>query len=663
MWTFDNVPVNRVQQSLGVRLEQPWLDHLRRASVRLTSGCSGAVVSRQGLVLTNQHCAIPCIQALSGPGADHLADGFGVDAETPERHCPGLQAEILEGIADITDAVFAASEGKWGADFVGAREAVITRAERDLCGRDPRLRCQAISFFGGGEFKIYKYRVYDDVRLAFAPDYATAFFGGDPDNFSFPRYALDFAFLRLFEAGRPARPAEWLSWTTAPPRAGEAVFVSGNPGATERAFTLAQLASEREAAIPAMLAHDQGLRDALAAFAAHDPEAARLAAARLFEADNDLKLTRGRAAALSDPAFLAARRADEEALRARLAVDRRLSAKVGDPWAEIDAVQKTFVAQYEVWRTLESGAGGGSDLFAFARALVRGAAERALPTEKRLPEFADARLPLAAKLLLDDRPVDPALERLLLARWLTEVQAALGPGSAAADALLGGETPDALATHLVADARLADPAVRRSLWAGGADAVAVTDDPLIAFVRRTDPLSRAARRLWEEEVLGPTDHALQRIARVRLALQDKDLYPDATFSLRLSWGKVAGWRGPDGPVAPVTTFAGLYARDTGAPPFALPPRWRAARAALESDRVLDFVTTNDIVAGNSGSPVVNVRGQVVGTAFDGNLPSIAGDFTYDGAVNRTVAVSTAAISEALARVYGRPGLVRELEGR
>ncbi|MEO8811470.1 MAG: S46 family peptidase [Caulobacteraceae bacterium] len=663
MWTFDDVPVGRVERSLGVRLEQPWLDHLRGASVRLTTGCSGAVVSRAGLVLTNHHCVMACAENLSSAGRDYLRDGFVVDGRREERTCPGVEAEILEGITDITGAVFAASAGKFGADFVAAREQVISRGEREVCRGDPALRCQVIGFFGGGQFKVYKYRVYDDVRLAFAPEYAAAFFGGDPDNFTFPRFDLDFALLRLYEGGAPARPAAWLTWSTAAPRAGEAVFVAGNPGSTQRAFTVAQLESERDIAIPADIAQRIAVRDALIAFARGGPEQARLAQDPIFVQENTLKLILGRRAALADPAFLDARRKEEGALRARVAVDRKLAARIGDPWAEIAGTRKTWAGQYLVWRQLESGAGGGSSLFAWARTLVRGAAERARASSGRLPEFADSRLPMTQKALLDERPTNPELERLYLTLWLGATREALGAGTTADLAFLGSESPAALAARLVAKTRLADPAVRRALWLGGMPAILASDDPLIAYVVRTDPLSRAAREIWEDEVIGPSDRALERIARVRVAVEGADLYPDATFSLRLSYGKVAGWTQGGVKVAPFTSFGGLYARATGAPPFALPERWLAARAAVDPARVLDFVTTNDIVAGNSGSPVVNARGQIVGDAFDGNLPSIAGDFAYDPTLNRTVAVSTVAIGEALSRVYGQDALLRELEGR
>ncbi|HXU98996.1 MAG TPA: S46 family peptidase [Caulobacteraceae bacterium] len=660
MWTFDSLPTARMEQSLGVKLDRAWLDHLRLASVRLSSGCSAALVSKEGLALTNQHCILDCVQALSSPGRDYLADGFLTEGKSEERLCPGLRAEVLVAITDATGPILAASQGKAGAAFVLAQQQAIARAERSLCGHDIRLRCQTISFFGGGQIKVYAFRRFDDVRLAFSPEFATAFFGGDADNFTFPRFDLDCAFLRLYDHGRPATTPSPLVWSRRPLSAGEAVFVSGNPGMTERGDTVAQLETARDELLPAAGRAREDARLALAAFAASSPENRRLAADRLFGEENALKVIRGRLAALADPAFMAARRAEEAALRAKVAANPTLAAETGDPWADIAATQKTRVGEEGAWRVLEYEAGGGSQLHAWARALVRAAAERTRPSVQRLPEFAEDRLSIIAKQVADRRPAPAALEAVLLSSWLTRARNELGADSAAVASLLGGEAPDALARRL-ASSRLGDPAVRKALWSGGAAAIQASDDPMIAFVLRADPLARAARGAYEDEVVGPAQRGLAAIARARFATGGEAVYPDATFSLRLSWGRIAGWDKGATKIEPFTTFAGLYGRAGDADP--LPPRWLAARSSLELATVFDFVTTNDIAGGNSGSPVVDARGELVGAAFDGNEASIAGDFAYDGARNRTVAVSTAAIGEALAKVYRRTALLGELGAR
>jgi hypothetical protein len=663
MWTYDDFPKVQVEQSLGVHLDRAWLDHVQAASVRLTTGCSAAVVSADGLALSNQHCVMQCAHDLSAPGADYVNDGFLTDSRAEERKCPGVQAEVLIGITDVTAQVFAASAGKFGDDYVVAREGVMAAAERTLCAGDPRLRCQVISFFRGGQFKVYKYRKYSDVRLVFAPEFSASFFGGDPDNFNFPRFAFDCAFVRLYEDGKPAKTPEFLTWSTGAPQAGQPVFVSGNPGASERQFTVAQLENLRDVILPITELQRSELRGRLIQFAEQSPENRRITTDQLFGQENAFKAFYGRQLALLDAGFMAARRKDEAELKAKLAADPKLSAEVGDPWSEIEGLQHAYSEQYIVWRQLENAAGGGSELYRYARTLVRGALERPKPSSQRLPEFAESRLPLVEKTLFDPAAVEPGLETLYLEFWLSKTREYLGADSPATVMVLGKESPEALARRLVTGSKLSDPAVRRALWTGGLPAIMASDDPLIQFVLRTDPVSRAARQLWEEEVAGPMDRASERIARVRFAFYGPNIYPDATFSLRLSYGKVAGWTYKGEQIAPFTTFAGLYDRATGADPFRLSPRWEAARGKLDPAVVFNFATTNDILGGNSGSPVVDAKGEIIGDAFDGNIHSIAGDFTYDGALNRTVALSTDAITEALTKVYGRTALVKELTVR
>ena len=663
MWTFDAFPAASVERSLGVRLDARWLEHLRAGSVRLTTGCSGALVSPHGLVVTNQHCILTCAESLSDPAHDRLAAGYGVGAAEPPRPCPGLQAEILEAIDDVTAQVFAASAAKYGDDFARAREAALANAERAACHGDRRYRCQVISFFGGGQFKVYRYRLYDDVRLVFAPEFPVAFFGGDPENFTFPRYDLDIAVLRLYEHGVPAALHDWLNWSPRAPVTGEAVFVSGSPGSTQRALTVSQLRTLRDIVTPDLLASEAELRGRLLAFADEGPNARRLAADRLFSTENGLKVLRGQSEALSDPSFMAARREEESTFRAAVAASPVLSGQLGDPWGDIDRLQGAYARQFPLWRQLENGAGGGSRLFWYARGLVRAAEERAKPPAERLPEYSDSRLALLRKGLLDAQPIDARLEAVSLESWLNDIRSALGANDPAGAAMLRGSEPADLARQLAAGTRLGDAALRAALWKGGLPAILASNDPLIAYVLKTDPTSRAARQVWENDVIGPSEDAAERIARARFAVRGGGIYPDATYSPRVSFGRVAGWREGGSAIAPFTTLAGLYDHATDAEPRRLPDRWLNARGALNLSSVLNFVTTTDIVGGSSGSPVVDAHGDMVGAAFDGNQASIAGDFAYDGAVNRTVVVSTAAISEALGKVYGRADLVQELRSR
>jgi hypothetical protein len=662
MWTYDNFPAAKVKADLGVTIDQKWLDRVQAASVRLTNGCSASVVSREGLVLTNHHCVVDCVQALSSEAKDYVQEGFLTDKREEELKCPGQQAEVLVSITDLTDQVKAAVQGKTGQDFVRARDAVIAEAEKSGCD-DDRFRCQVVTLYRGGQYKLYKYRKYDDVRLAFAPEIATAFFGGDPDNFNFPRYNLDVAFVRLYENGKPVATPQHLTWTARAPKEGEATFVSGNPGSTDRLLTVAQLETQRDLAIPVGQLQRSEIRGRLIRFSEEGPEQKRIATDPLFSVENSFKVFFGRQFALNDKAFMEDKRAAEAELKAKVAADPALAADIGDPWAEIEAAQRAYADNFLRYRQIEQGAGYISDLFAYARVLVRAAQEREKPSAERLPEYAEARLPLLQKQLLDAQPVDAPLEKMYLSFWLSKTREYLTVDDPATKLLLGKESPEAMAERLVSGSTLADPAVRKALWEGGLAAVQASQDPLIQLALRMDPAAREVRKVWEEQVSGPTDRAAERIARARFAVYGDAVYPDATFSLRLSYGKVAGWTHRGVTVPATTSFAGLYERATGADPFKLASRWVAAKDKLDPSTVYNFVTTNDIIGGNSGSPVVSAKGEVLGAAFDGNIHSLGGAYGYDGSVNRTVVVSTAAATEALEKVYGRTALVKELTAR
>jgi hypothetical protein len=663
MWTFDNFPAARVKAELGVDIDKTWLDRVQASAVRLTSGCSASLVSGEGLVLTNHHCVRGCAQNLSTSKNDFIANGFMIAARTEERTCPGMQAEVLLSQTDVTADVQAALRGVAANQFSRARDAAFARLESQACAGDATLRCQALAFYGGGQYKLLKYRKYSDVRLVFAPENATASFGGDPDNFNFPRYDLDASFVRLYQNGKPALTPQHLTWSTAAPKAGEAVFVVGNPGSTERMLTSAQLETQRNLVIPVGQLQRSELRGRLIQFSEMGPEQHRVALAPLFSTENSFKVYYGRQMTLNEAEFMAGKRRAEEQLRAQVRANPQLAARIGDPWGELEKIQPISAEQYLVYRQLEANAGGTSTLFDYARTLVRAAQERTKPAAERLVAYSDARLPLVEKQLLDPKPVPPQLERLYLSYWLSKTREYLTVDSPASKLLLGKDSPEALAAQLVAGSKLADPKVREALWKGGIPAIQASSDPMIQFVLKMDPAARAAREAWEREVSGPTERAASRIGDARFALLGQSVYPDANNTLRISYGKVEGWsyRGTD--VAPFTYIGGLYERATGAEPFKLTPRWIAAEPRLDKRVVFDFSSSNDIIGGNSGSPVVNAKGEVLGAAFDGNIHSLGGAYGYDPRVNRMVTVSTAAITEALNKVYGRTALVAELTGR
>ncbi|MDP3383597.1 MAG: S46 family peptidase [Phenylobacterium sp.] len=662
MWTFDNFPAAKVEDAYGVKIDQPWLDKVRAASVRLTNGCSASVVSGQGLVLTNHHCVVDCVQDLSSAETDYVQDGFLTTAREQERQCPGQQAEILTEITDVTDTIRAAGAGLTGQAFNRARDAAVARLEEEGCLGDERYRCQVVSLYRGGQYKLYKYRRYADVRLVFAPEIATAFFGGDPDNFNFPRFNLDMAFLRLYEDDKVVETPQHLTWVARAPEVGEATFVSGNPGSTGRLLTLAQLETQRDLSIPVSQLQRSELRGRLIAFSEVSAENKRIATDPLFGVENSFKVFFGRQFALNDASFMDAKRAAEAELKGKIAADPALAREIGDPWGEIEAAQTAYAEQYLPYRQMEAAAGGGSNLFGYARTLVRAAQERAKPSTERLPEYSEARLSLLEKRLLDARPVDKDLEALYLRFWLSKTREYLTTDHPAVQQLLGKQSPEGLAQALAAS-RLDDPAVRKALWEGGLSAVQASQDPMIQLALRMDPLAREVREAWETEVEAPTARAAERVAAARFAAYGDAVYPDATFTLRLSYGQVQGWTHRGQTIPATTTFAGLYQRATGADPYALAPRWIAAKDKLNPDTVYNFVTTNDIIGGNSGSPVVNAKGEVLGAAFDGNIHSLGGDYGYDGSVNRTVVAATSAATEALEKVYGLTGLLDELMDR
>ncbi len=663
MWTYDNFPAAQVKATYGVTLDKAWLDHVQANAVRLSTGCSASVVSAQGLVLTNHHCVSDCAQDLSTGTSDHLKTGYLIANREEERTCPGMQAEVLLSIKDVTDAVKNAAAGKAGGEFVKARNAAIADIERTNCaGKEAVQTCQVVNLYQDGQYKLYTFRKFSDVRLVFAPELATAFFGGDPDNFNFPRYDLDMSFVRLYENGKPVATPNHLVWNPAPPKDGELTIVAGNPGTTSRLLTAEQLAFMRDVSFPMTLTQLAELRGRLIEFGKRGPEQRRVASHELFGIENSYKVYVGQLQALSGPGFLDSKRQADAELKTKVAADPKLAAATGDPWGRIAAVQAERAGLYAPYVLLEGRAGFFSPLYGYAVELVRAAEERAKPNTERLPEYADARLPLLAKEISDAKPVDKDLNQLQIEFWLLKVREVLTADAPQTKLLLGKDSPETIAARL-ASSTLADPAVRKALWEGGLAAIQASKDPLIQYVLATDGAARAARKAYEERVAGPSGQAAQKIAAARFAVYGDKVYPDATFSPRLSYGKVAGWtyRGQTIPYA--TTFKGLWERATGQDPFALAPRWEAARGKLADDTVFDFVTTNDITGGNSGSPVLNAKGEVIGAAFDGNIHSLGGAFAYDGAVNRTVVASTAAATEAFVKVYGQQALVDELLGK
>ena len=649
MWTFDNFPIQTVNDKYGTRIDQAWLDRVRNAAVRI-QGCSASFVSDQGLILTNWHCVVGCAQELSSPEQDYVKNGFLTANREEEKRCPGQTAEVLVDIVDVTDRVLAAGAGLEGAAFNAARTAETNAIQTEACAGDPKFNCQVISFYRGGRYAMYKFRRYDDVRLVFAPENQAAFFGGDPDNFNFPRYALDAGFLRAYEDGRPVESPSFLRWNPNAPAEGDVTFVAGNPGSTSRLLTMSQLERLRDQQLPVTLIQASELRGRLLEYSLTGDEAKRLSFDPIFGLENSFKVYYGQQGALTDPAFMAAKRAAEEELRARVAADPSLVQQIGDPWAELERVQATARDLYLPVRQLQQAAGGGSTLYQMARGIVRASKNTAMTEAQR------ARLVAAVGA---ETPIAIEMEEIRLRYWLSKTREYLTVDHPDVKAMLGRESPEALAERLISGTRMADPAFRAQAATMTTEELAAAD-PLLAFVIANDAAAQAIGGRWAAEVEAPTARAAERVAQARFAVYGTNQYPDATFSLRLSYGQVQGWTHRGVTVPPFTYMRGLYERATGAEPFNAAQAFIDNQSRVNMDTVYDFTSTNDIIGGNSGSPVINAAGEVIGAAFDGNIHSLGGSFGYDGTLNRTVTVSTAAITEALRNIYPSPHLLEEL---
>ena len=663
MWTFDGFPAATVRERYGWAPDQAWLDTVRAAAVRLTGGCSASFVSPGGLVLTNHHCVIDCVQDRSTAQADFVRNGFTALSREEELQCPGQQAEVVTAIEDVTQRVQAAIGTATGAALARARDAEISRIQSQGCSDAATQRCQVVALFGGGQYKLYRYRKYSDVRLVWAPEAQAANFGGDPDNFNFPRYGLDAAFLRVYENGRPAATPQHLRWNPRAPVAGEQTFVVGNPGSTQRLFTQSQFDLRRNTIFPTLVPLWSEYRGRLIAAMEGDVERTRTGNEALQGVENSYKVYMGQWRALRDREFSARLAAAETDLRGRVAANGELASTLGDPWAEVDRASATYAGIYPAYLMLEARAGWGSDLYDHASELVRAAIEREKPDAERLPAYSSSNLPLLEHQLLDEAPAYPWLEEMTLAFWLSKTRELLGSDDPRVRALLGRESPEALARRVVTGTRLADAAVRRQLWTGGLAAIRASDDPMIRLALANEEQARALLDRYRAEVDAPTVAAQSRLARARFAAFGDTLYPDATFTLRISYGSVQGWTENGREVPHFTTIGGMFERATGNAPYDLPAKWAAAEGRLNKATVFDFTSNNDIIGGNSGSPVIARDGSVIGAAFDGNIHSIGGAYGFNQNINRTISVSAAAVQEALRSIYGADALIAELNAR
>ena len=662
MWTVHDFPSAAVTERYGASIGPEWLASVQRATVRLDGGCTGSFSSATGLVLTNNHCVWGCIRNLSTDEENLSETGFLAESPEQERQCPGARVSVLHAYEDITGAVGEATAGKSETEANAARKAALSRLESE-CEASGELSCESVSLYQGGLYFLYKYRRYDDVRLVFAPELPIAAFGGDPDNFNFPRWNLDMSFLRVYEDGEPAATPDFFPWRAAGATEGEAVFVSGHPGNTDRLLSVAELQNVRSDYLPEQLIYYSELRGRMLEWAQTSPEAARQVQQRILSYENGIKVWRNRLSSLADAGQMARKVEAEQALRAAIAANPELAAAYAGAWDDVERALASWQTMADDYRFVEDGKGFQGSLFAWAKTLVRGTTELQKPNEERLRAYRETALPRVEQRLFAGTPVDPGFETLLLAFSLDKLREALGPDDPVVKQVLGKESPRALAGRLVAGTRLADPAYREELWQGGPEAVAASEDPMVALARTVEPYARALRQRYDDEVEAPMNQANERIAQARFAVLGTGVYPDATFTLRVTYGAVEGWVEKGEPVYPFTTMGRTFDRATGEDPFRLPQSWLDARERIDPDTRYNFVSTTDIIGGNSGSPVIDANGALVGLAFDGNIHSIAGNYWFDERVNRTVSVHTAAMLEALAKIYGAEALLEELRVR
>lgn len=668
MWTFDNFAKSVVKQKYGIDIGDAWLDKVRLSTTRLESGCTGSFVSLDGLILTNHHCSLSCLSQLSTPDNDFLANGFLAKSRDQERKCPTQQISVLVGMEDVTAKIEAVTRGLDDQAANTATKQELTRLEQ-ACEEASKadkttgpLSCEAVRLYQGGQHFIYKYQRYDDARLVFAPEADIAAFGGDPDNFQFPRWCLDMSLLRIYRDGKPVRTPNYLRINFAGPEENQPVFVSGQPGSTDRLLTVEELKTLRNVFFPFWLQRNSELRGRYIQFAKTGAEQNRIVQDTLLLLENSIKVRRKQLDALLDDKLMAAKLADEQALRNAVDADPALRAGAGTAWDDMARAQAVYRDLLVPYTFIESSAGFNSVLYYSARNIVRGTAERAKPNSERLREYTESALPQLEQALKAKTPVYPDLERLKLSFSTERMREWLGPDAPLVRTVLGAESPDTLAAKLVDGTKLADPEYRMQLWNGGPAAVAASTDPMIVLARTVDSTARAIRKRYEDQVEAPTRTASERIARARFLIRGTSTYPDATFTLRLNYGTVQGWIETGESVPPFTQLGRLYERATGKEPFRVPDNWMSARPQLDLSTRFNLSTNNDIVGGNSGSPLIDARGDLVGLMFDGNIHSIAGSYWFDPDKNRAIAVHPAIIKEGLTKVYKADALYREMSG-
>jgi len=663
MWTFDNPPLKLLKEKYGFEPTQQWLDHIRLASVRFNDGGSGSFVSADGLTLTNHHVARGQLQKMSTQKKDYVQDGFYARTPSEEIKCPDLELNVLQSLENVTDRIMkAVSKAKTDNEALEMRKAESAKIEKESL-KKTGLRSDVITLYNGGEYWLYRYKKYTDVRLVFAPEAGAAFYGGDPDNFTYPRYDLDMALFRVYENDKPIHPAHYLQWSEKGADDGELVFASGNPGSTQRSSTMAQLEFMRDHNFPTIIKALKRRIDALKQYSKRGKEETRQAASLIFGLENSLKASQGEYEGLLDRNIMAKKQNEEIDFRAKINANPQGQKDFGDAWDAIAACEKKHA---ELFKPMFFRGVRGSRMAQLALLIVQYVAEVKKPDGERLDGFHDAQLESFKFGLFSPAPVYPKLEEFRLTDGLHESIDELGNEDPFVKTVLNGKSPEDFAKELFAGTKLADPDFRKSLVEGGEKAVQKSTDPMIVAARAIDPIVREMRKTYEKEVEAIETVADEKVGKAGFAVYGKSTYPDANFTLRLTYGKVSGYP-MNGTIAPPkTTFYGLYDRANSfnmQPPFDLTQRYIDRKDKLDLTTPLNFVASLDVVGGNSGSPIINRKGELVGLVFDGNIESLVGTYVYDEEKNRTVGVHSQAMIEALRKLYDAGPLADELQGK
>ncbi len=659
MWLFNQVPKAAIAKKYGFTFTDQFARQLQLGSVRFNNGGSGSFVSGEGLLFTNHHVGMDCIQKVSSGTNDYVKNGFQARTRGEEKRCPDLEINILQSMEDVTSKVNAGlTEATPLSEANRFRKEAQSRIEKE-CVAAGGERCDVVTLYAGGQYHLYRYKKCTDVRLVFAPEAAIAAFGGDPDNFTFPRYCLDVAFFRAYDHDVPVKPQHFFPWSKTGAKDKELTFVSGHPGTTGRLATMTELEFQRDVSFPVTLERLRGMRKAIDAFMATSPENKRAGTELLNSALNSLKAYEGFDGGLRDASLMARKREDESRLRKAVADDPAKAQRYGNTWDDIRAAYERYRAMMAPFAVLERSLSGG-DLMAIARDVVRYSAEKTKSNEQRLREYSETALPEVEQRMYSDAPLSMGLEIAMLENYFAWATKTLGADHPALKQALAGRSARAAAEAIMNGTKLGDIAERKRL-ASNWEAVQASKDPLVQLLLTVDGPAREVRKRYEDQVEASLRGAATRIAQIRFAMYGDREYPDATFTLRLSYGQTLGYRNAKGVAVPWSTvIGGIYPKVTGEDPFALPANWLTAKPRLNLRTPFNFVSTHDTHGGNSGSPTLNTRGEIVGILFDGNIEGLPNRFVFTDTMARSVHVASQGILESLRKVYKADSLVKEL---